>query len=127
MIGGVNKTSDGNKVSEQQAGYGDLSEQISLQFEQLQSVMFARMVQKVGDKRYWEQWAKDVADIVQRQYDRINKLVIDDDQHRKVFDEFLDGLKKNINPSISKEEAVEMLSQHIITKPVFDALFGALF
>ncbi|MBT4636458.1 MAG: DEAD/DEAH box helicase, partial [Candidatus Marinimicrobia bacterium] len=123
LIGGVNKTSDGNKVSEQQAGYGDLSEQISLQFEQLQSVMFARMVQKVGDKRYWEQWAKDVADIVQRQYDRINKLVVDDDQHRKVFDEFLDGLKKNINPSISKEEAVEMLSQHIITKPVFDALF----
>jgi len=123
LIGGVNKPSDGNKVSEQQAGYGDLSEQISLQFEQLQSVMFARMVQKVGDKRYWEQWAKDVADIVQRQYDRINKLVVDDDQHRKVFDEFLDGLKKNINPSISKEEAVEMLSQHIITKPVFDALF----
>jgi len=123
LIGGVNKPSDGNKVSEQQAGYGDLSEQISLQLEQLQSVMFARMVQKVGDKRYWEQWAKDVADIVQRQYDRINKLVVDDDQHRKVFDEFLDGLKKNINPSISKEEAVEMLSQHIITKPVFDALF----
>ena len=59
----------------------------------MQSVIFARMVQKVGDKRYWEQWAKDVADIVQRQYDRISKLVIDDDQHRKVFDEFLDGLK----------------------------------
>jgi predicted helicase len=32
-------------------------------------------------------------------------------------------LQKNINPSISQQEAIEMLSQHIITKPVFEALF----
>ena len=31
---------------------------------------------------------------------------------------------KNINPSITQQESVEMLSQHIITKPVFDALFS---
>ena len=36
---------------------------------------------------------------------------------------FLEGLQKNINPSITQQEAVEMLSQHIITKPVFEALF----
>ena len=121
IVGTVGGSENGEIKS--QKDFENISQQIALQFEQLQSVVFARMVQKVGDKRYWEQWAKDVADIVQRQYDRINRLIEEDQEHRKEFAEFLDGLQKNINPSISKEEAVEMLSQHIITKPVFEALF----
>ncbi|MCA6431517.1 MAG: DEAD/DEAH box helicase, partial [Cytophagales bacterium] len=100
-----------------------ISEQLSLQFQELQSVVFARLVQKVGDKRYWEQWAKSVAVIAQRQTERISKLVEEDPKHQKEFDTFLKGLHKNINPSITQAEAIEMLSQHIITKPVFDALF----
>ncbi|MFN7715661.1 MAG: type ISP restriction/modification enzyme, partial [Pseudanabaenaceae cyanobacterium] len=31
--------------------------------------------------------------------------------------------RSNLNPSITESEAIEMLSQHLITKPVFDALF----
>jgi predicted helicase len=101
----------------------NFSDQLALQFEQLQNVVFARMVQKVGDKRYWEQWAKSVADIAQRHTIRITKLINEDAKHQKEFDGFLKGLHKNINPSITQTEAIEMLSQHIITKPVFDALF----
>lgn len=100
-----------------------ISRQMSLQFEQLQSVMFARLVQKVGDRRYWEQWAKSVAEIAQRQTERITKIINEDSRHHKAFDNFLKGLHKNINTSITQAEAIEMLSQHIITKPVFDALF----
>jgi len=101
----------------------DFSQQLALQFEQLQNVVFARMVQKVGDKRYWEQWAKNVAEIAERQIIRIKQLVHDDGIHQKEFDKFLLGLQKNINPSITEQEAIDMLSQHIITKPVFEALF----
>jgi predicted helicase len=104
-------------------GKRDLSNQIALQFEQLQSVVFARMVHKVGDKRYWEQWAKNVAEIAERQVDRINRLRVDGKKHQEAFNEFLEGLQQNINPSITQQEAVDMLSQHIITKPVFEALF----
>ncbi len=100
-----------------------LSEQLAMQFEQLQSVVFARMVKKVGDRRYWEQWAKNVAEIAERQMERIHRLIKDDQTHQAAFALFLDGLQKNINPSISQQDAVEMLSQHIITKPVFEALF----
>ena len=100
-----------------------LNRQMALQFEQLQSVVFAKMVQKVGDKAYWEQWAKNVAEIAQRQVDRIKRLVRDGKKHSKAFDAFIDGLQKNINPSITQDEAIDMLSQHIITKPVFEALF----
>ncbi|WP_020594591.1 DEAD/DEAH box helicase [Spirosoma panaciterrae] len=101
----------------------NISEQLTLQFQELQTVVFARMVKKVGDRRYWEQWAKSVAEIAQRQTERITKLINDNTKHNKVFESFLKGLHKNINPSITQAEAIEMLSQHIITKPVFDALF----
>ncbi len=115
----VSTVADGDK-----AAYGSsINEQLYLQFEQLQNVVFARMVQKVGDRRYWEQWAKNVAEIAERQLERIDKLIKSDGNHKKVFENFLIGLQKNINPSITRQEAVEMLSQHIITKPVFEALF----
>ncbi len=103
--------------------YGEIGQQLALQFEQLQSVVFAKMVQKVGDRRYWEQWAASVAQIAERQVERINRLIKEEGNHKKAFEDFLAGLQKNINPSITQQEAVEMLSQHIITKPVFEALF----
>lgn len=114
------------QVSDDRATYEtakDISKQLALQFEQLQNVVFARMVNKVGDRRYWEQWAKSVAEIAQRQIVRITNLTKEHPKHQKAFDSFLKGLHKNINPSITQAEAIEMLSQHIITKPVFDALF----
>jgi len=100
-----------------------INRQLSVQFEQLQSVLFARMVQKVGDRRYWEQWAKDVAGIAERHIQRIQRLIRDGGEHERAFADFLAGLQKNINPAISEGEAVEMLAQHLITKPVFEALF----
>ncbi|SNB03973.1 conserved hypothetical protein [Flavobacterium psychrophilum] len=102
----------------------EFAEQLAIQFEHLQNVVFAKMVTKVGDKRYWEQWAKNVAEIAERQIIRINKLITEDKKHQQTFANFLAGLQKNINPSITQQESVEMLSQHIITKPVFDALFS---
>ncbi|MCA6415240.1 MAG: DEAD/DEAH box helicase, partial [Cytophagales bacterium] len=118
---------DGNPIyptdNDNGADRKNIAEQISLQFQELQSVVFARMVNKVGDRRYWEQWAKSVADIATRQTERIEKLITEHPKYQKAFDSFLKGLHKNINPSISQNDAIEMLSQHIITKPVFDALF----
>ncbi|MEQ9091430.1 MAG: type ISP restriction/modification enzyme [Balneola sp.] len=100
-----------------------IGQQIAIQFEELQDVIFARMVQKVGNRRYWEQWAKDVAQIAERQIERIQYLITQKKDQRKAFDSFLAGLQKNINPSITEAMAVEMLAQHIITKPIFEALF----
>lgn len=110
-------------VGENYEAANDLSKQISIQFEDLQNVVYARMVDKVGDRRYWEQWAQSVAGIAQRQITRIRNLIESKPQHKLEFDKFLSSLQANINPSIQFEKAVEMLSQHLITKPVFEALF----
>jgi predicted helicase len=114
----IDKSADGTSTSNTEFG-----KQLAIQFEQLQNVVFARMVDKVGDRRYWEQWAKNVAEIAERQVERITRLIADGNSHQSAFENFLGGLQKNINPSITQQEAIEMLSQHIITKPVFEALF----
>ncbi|GHU40828.1 hypothetical protein FACS1894190_08190 [Spirochaetia bacterium] len=100
-----------------------IARQLTIQFGELQSVIFARMVAKVGDRLYWEQWAKEVAQIAEREIDRITNFVSRNEDNKKTFDEFLSGLQKSINPGITQSEAIEMLAQHIITKPVFEALF----
>ncbi len=117
---------DGNWVNENEGGYktDKLNEQFAFQFEALQNVLYARLVKKVGDRRYWEQWATNVAEIAQRLVERITYLIEEKTEHRKAFDMFLKGLQSNINSSISDKEAIDMLAQHMITKPVFEALFA---
>ncbi|MFZ7181900.1 MAG: DEAD/DEAH box helicase, partial [Bacteroidota bacterium] len=113
-------------ASDDQKAYGEgqkLGQQLALKFEQLQSVVYARLVLKVGDRRYWEQWARDVAQIAERQIERIEHLIKTRKDQREAFERFLTGLQQNINPGISRQQGVEMLAQHIITQPVFEALF----
>src|SRR5699024_2250885 len=92
--------------------------------EELQDAIYAQIVDKVGDKRYWENWSSDVAQIAQRHFDRIKLLLRDkNSEHYYAFQQFLSDLRNNLNNSIEEDEAIEMLSQHLITKPVFKALF----
>ena len=93
--------------------------------EEWQEAIYTRIVDKVGDRTYWEDWADDVADIAAAQIARIKALLGGADDHvRDEFDRFVEGLRGNLNDSISQDDAISMLSQHLITAPVFDALFA---
>ena len=87
--------------------------------------IFAKIVEKCGDRRYWESWAKDVADIFARVVVRINNLLSNPDNEvlREWFSGFHDELKTSINDSITTDNAVDMMAQHLLTRPVFNALF----
>lgn len=91
---------------------------------EVKQALYAKMVLKVGQRHYWEQWAGDVAEIAARHQKRIRRLIETDEDYKAFFDLYVDGLHRNINPGIGETEAIEMLSQHMVTKPVFDALFG---
>lgn len=92
--------------------------------EQMRDAIFARIVEKVGDRTYWETWAKDIAKIAQSYITRIRGLVDQDKGELRVaFEEFLKGLQDNLNPQVDEDQAIEMLAQHAITQPIFDALF----
>jgi predicted helicase len=51
------------------------------------------------------------------------KLARANEETASAFESFLAALRLHVSVSISEEEAAEMLVQHILTKPVFDALF----
>lgn len=93
--------------------------------DQWRDAIYAKIVQKVGSREYWTDWAKDVASIAERQITRISALLADPQTGvRQEFDEFLDGIRGNLNDNITENDAVEMLAQHLITRPVFNALFA---
>lgn len=90
-----------------------------------QNAIYGKIVHKCGDRLYWETWAKDIADIAERHQGRIRLMLENPTQEQQqAFETFLHGLQSNLNPSIDAGQAIEMLAQHVITKPVFDALFS---
>lgn len=89
----------------------------------VEGAIYGKIVQKVGDRRYLEDWSKDVADIARRHIQGIQIILEKNPESKEAFERFLHSLQHNINESIDQEQAIEMLAQHLITKPIFDALF----
>ncbi|WP_426302046.1 DEAD/DEAH box helicase [Arthrobacter sp. R-11] len=101
--------------------------QPTLQFpaEEWKDSVYAKIVDKCGNRMYWEDWSKDIAAIANKHILLINALLEQaDPNHRSAFDDFIKGLQENLNPEIDEPQAVEMLAQHLVTKPVFDAMFA---
>ncbi|WP_288813434.1 DEAD/DEAH box helicase [uncultured Corynebacterium sp.] len=114
------------RASEDAGSDESFAHQVALfSLEQWQEAMYTKLVDKVGTRTYWEDWADDVATIAQAQITRIKALLDGADAKlRREFDQFVEGLRGNLNDSITDDEAISMLSQHLITAPVFDALFS---
>ena len=108
-------------------GVDALPEQLPMDFEvgEIERALYAKVVKKCGNRHHWEDWANDISKIANTHIDRI-KAILEDDSHEKeiaLFNSFANELRDDLNSSITDEEVIEMLAQHLITKPVFDALF----
>ncbi|MGJ8640680.1 MAG: DEAD/DEAH box helicase [Opitutaceae bacterium] len=104
------------------------AKQAELQFNvgELERALYAKVVKKCGNRNYWDEWAKDIAKIANTHITRITGIVQDPKNTKEVaaFTDFADELRDDLNDSITDAEVIEMLAQHLITKPVFDALFA---
>ena len=98
--------------------------ELELDWEAVEGAIYGKIVQKVGDRRYLEDWSKDVADIARRHIQGIEFTLEQNPDSKYAFEKFLQSLQHNINESIDQSQAIEMLAQHLITLPIFDALFG---
>lgn len=101
--------------------------QQSFSFEsgEIERAIVAKVVQKVGNRHHWEDWANDIAKIAQTHIKLISDILSrpECENERAVFNEFVEELRDDLNNAVTEEEVIEMLAQHLITKPVFDALF----
>lgn len=122
----IGKPGLGNMDGEEEAKQlesAEIAKQLELRFGELQEGIYAKLVEKCGDRLYWENWAKEVGLIAHKFIERISKL-IQSGVHKKEFNEYLKGLQRDLNPSVDEAQAIEMLAQHMITRPVFDDLFS---
>ena len=118
VIGKGNGGSDGSGIGKAAQGKATQEE-----FD-LRAKIYAKMVKKVGTRRYWSLWAEEVAKIASRHSKRLHEIIATPGLKREEFLNFLDSLRENLNPAVTEEEAADMLVQHALTKPVFDAVFG---
>ena len=110
----------------------------------VENTIKSAIIKKLGNRREWEEWAEDVAEICKNQVafikDKLNNT--ENKELRYAFNDFKDQLSCSINGhksnqdasqnanealfggnTLSDDEVIEMLSQHIVIKPVLDALF----
>lgn len=92
--------------------------------ERWEKAVKTQLVKKCGTRIYWDEWAEDVARIAERHIERIGALIKDNVGVSEQFEILLEGLRDSLNPAITDDEAIQMIAQHIITMPVFEALFG---
>ena len=90
--------------------------------QKLLALIRTKIADKVGDRRYLEAWAEDVATIVRRIKERMG-VALEKHNVRLEFEKFHKGLRKIINDEITEEETKDMIAQHMVMSRVFDALF----
>lgn len=124
VIGVGSAPAKGNDLINENLDNSYTQTKLDLEWDKFEGAIFGKIVQKVGDRKYLENWSADVAKIAQRQISWIkNKLKDKKDPITIEFKKFISSLQHNINESIDENQAAEMLSQHLITKPIFEALF----
>ncbi|EJC02509.1 eco57I restriction-modification methylase family protein [Helicobacter pylori Hp P-8b] len=89
--------------------------------QDLANAVYNVMPTKLGDRNYWENFAKKTGNIARTLNNRLKELF---GKNPEIFDNFLTSLRGNIHQNIKEEEALDMIISHIITKPIFDAIFG---
>ncbi|WQZ18918.1 DEAD/DEAH box helicase [Helicobacter pylori] len=89
--------------------------------QDLADAVYNVMPTKLGDRNYWENFTKKTGNIARTLNNRLKMIF---DKNPEIFHGFLDSLRENIHQNIKEDEALDMITSHIITKPIFDALFG---
>lgn len=120
---GVNEHTIGTE--EQPIPTDEAQTNIEFNVGEIERALYAKVVKKCGNRNHWEEWAEDIAKIAKTHITRITIIVENPENTNEVkeFKAFADELRDDLNNDITDEEVIEMLAQHLITKPVFDALF----
>ena len=102
--------------------------QLEMEFEigEIERALIAQIVKKCGRRDYWTEWGESVAKIANTHIARISSILNNPEntQEREIFNKFANELRDDLNGALTDNEVIEMLAQHLITKPVFDALFA---
>ncbi len=108
--------SDDNKKQDDEKTLFD-----AILLQDLADAMYNVMPTKLGDRNYWENFTKKTGNIARTLNNRLKMIF---EKNPEFFHGFLDSLRQNIHQNIREDEALDMITSHVITKPIFDAIFG---
>ena len=91
--------------------------------EFLEEEIRSKIVKRVGNRKEWSDWAEEVGEICQTQIKHITKIINENSSSKKALDKFIEELKATLNGNITQDAVIEMLGQHVVIKPVLQALF----
>ncbi len=98
--------------------------EFSFSVDEFSRAIMAKIVKKCGTRDYWEDWASNIAEIAKNHIARLTGILAEPEtKARQAFDRFLSELRDDLNDTITEADAIEMLAQHIITRPIFQVLF----
>ena len=98
--------------------------ELTFSVDEFSRAIMAKIVKKCGTRDYWEDWATNIADIAKNHITRLKGILkAPNTPEREAFDIFHAELRDDLNETITEADAIEMLAQHIITRPVFQVLF----
>ena len=85
----------------------------------------AAIINKLGKRKEWEEWAEDVGHICSRQVEHIKAVLANSEAAdlKQAFAKFKQELTAAMSRNLDDDEIIEMLAQHIVIKPVLDELF----
>ena len=83
------------------------------------------LIEKCGNKNYWNDWLKKVQRVVELHRTRM-QAILNEPSHQKeraAFQTVLSQLKKQLNDQLTSADLIDLLCQHLVSLRIFDALF----
>ncbi|MGI9461344.1 MAG: type ISP restriction/modification enzyme [Alphaproteobacteria bacterium] len=116
IVGKANDKGETETTEQLKQGYLPLSD--------LQDKIYAKAIEKTNEREYLSiRWSKEVKNVVRLYGKKLDELLEKNQTIKESFDALQKDFKKNISPNINDTTLKEMLSQHFITEPIFDAFF----
>ncbi|MCY4135512.1 MAG: DEAD/DEAH box helicase family protein [bacterium] len=99
-----------------------VGEAVQLQMA-LDDKIASKLVDVCGDRQMWPHWGKMAADVCVKVQRRVQAVLLEFPELATAFDRFTTSMRRTVGPQITDADAQEMVAQHVVTIPVFDAFF----
>lgn len=88
------------------------TDEMTVEINDLERAIYAKIVEKCGTKNYWGNWAKNIAEIAQTHILYIKGILSNNEntQAIKAFKAFTTELRDDLNDSITDADVIEMLA-----------------
>ncbi len=108
----------------EQDGSGDIDGKVTQQRLPFEHAIASRLVAACGDRQYWDRWGREVARITGTITEHVRTAVGTNPDLAAKFERFGDQMEATIGGSLPSGDLAVLVAQHVVTMPVFDALFA---